>query len=68
MKEPYKIKANDSWNQFLASGKVEDYLHYVAGYGGEDRFENAKTDRVGERPHAGVYRGNRNHIEADAYR
>ncbi len=68
MKEPSKIKESDSWNQFFASGRVEDYLSYVAGYGGADRFGSAKTDWVGDSPHAGVYRGNRNHIETDAYR
>lgn len=61
MKEPSKIKESDSWNQFFASGKVEDYLNYVSG-------KSTKTDWVGDSPHAGVYRSNRNHTEADAYR
>lgn len=68
MKERDKIKESDSWNQFFATGKVEDYLHYVAGCGKEERLDSVETEWVGDSSHAGVYRGNRNHIETDAYR
>ncbi len=58
---------NSSWNQFFASGKVEDYLKYVSGCS-ENAAMKAETDLVGESPHAGVYTGNRNYTETDAYR
>ena len=61
MKEPSRIKESNSWNQFLTTGKVEDYLSYASG-------RSQKTDWVGDSPHAGVYTGNRNHIETDACR
>ena len=68
MKEQDRIKESDSWNQFFASGKVEDYLHYVAGCRKEASPDDRKTKWVGDSSHAGVYRGNGNHIETDAYR
>ncbi len=58
---------NNSWNQFLTSGRVEDYLSYVSDCR-ENMTAKVEADWVGESPHAGVYTGNRNHIETDAYR
>lgn len=68
MKEPSQIKESDSWNQFCTSGRIEDYLSYVSCRSENDCFKNSKSDCVGDSPHAGVYSGNRNYIETDAYR
>ena len=61
MNKPQEVKENHSWNQFCATGKIEDYLHYVS-------CRENQTDLAGDSPHAGVYRSNRNYTETDAYR
>ncbi|MBQ7776692.1 MAG: hypothetical protein IJ379_12305 [Lachnospiraceae bacterium] len=68
MKEPSERTESDSWKQFFASGRVEDYLNYVSECRGAEAFQSTETDWVGDSPHAGVYRSNRNHIETDTYR
>ncbi len=68
MKEQNKIKDRDLWNQFFASGKIEDYLSYASGGRSTEQVESVKAEWAGDDSHAGVYRGNRNHIETDAYR
>ena len=68
MEEQDKIKVNASWNQFFTSGKVEDYLNYVAGCGKAGQGEDVKAKWVGDSSHAGIYRGNRDYTETDAYR
>ena len=68
MKEQDRIKVNESWNQFFASGRVEDYLQYVAGCKATTQCENVEARWAGDSTHAGIYRGNRNHIETDTYR
>lgn len=67
MKEQSEIKVSDSWNQFFASGKVEDYLNYIAGCKATEH-DDVEARWAGEGSHAGFNRGNRNHIEADSYR
>jgi len=68
MKEQDRIKVSDSWNQFFTSGRVEDYLHYVAGCKAAKQCENVEARWAGDGTHAGCDRSNRNHIEADTYR
>lgn len=66
------------WKQFEHTGKVEDYLSYKSYVGmnaakgalkpveGLHRME--ERGRTGADSHAGIYMGNRNDIETDAYR
>lgn len=66
MKAPTKIDENASWNQFLKSGAVEDYLAYVSG---RDRGRSQEEGQWGGVfSHAGIHSGNRNYSETDAYR
>lgn len=70
----------DSWNIFLNSGKVEDYLRYAScradkcfggakesGFGSTSIFHETK-EGVKDEPYAGFYSGNRNNSQADSYR
>lgn len=51
------------WKQFENSGRIEDYLNFVAC----DRQENTeKESRAGERTDAGIYMCDGNRIEADS--
>lgn len=68
MEEQKRIKERDSWNQFFASGRVEDYLSYAALCKEMNKADDVRAKWAGEGSHAGVYRSNRNHIEADTYR
>lgn len=62
------------WKQFEHTGRVEDYLSYIAGVNGSKESENTcmpekdKQDKVGVNPYAGIHMGNRNDIETGAYR
>ena len=44
------------WKQFMATGKVEDYLHFkqVSGIEGKAQIENESQENRGERPDAGI--------------
>lgn len=55
------------WKQFEHTGRVEDYLSYVAK---ENVASSEKTgaSETGVNPYAGIHMGNRNDIETDAYR
>ena len=49
------------WKQFENSGRIEDYLSFVAC----DRQEDTgKETRAGEHRDAGIYMRDRDHIEA----
>ncbi len=61
MDKSQETRENQSWNQFYVTGRIEDYLSYVS-------CRDHKADMAGDSSHAGVYRGNRNHTETDAYR
>ena len=51
------------WKQFENSGRIEDYLSFVA----YDRQENMEQKHLaGERTDAGIYMCDRNHIKADS--
>lgn len=48
------------WKQFESSGRIEDYLSFVS------RNRQDKTaGQTREDSHAGIYNGDRNHIETD---
>lgn len=69
MEERMQIKDMDSWNQFLKSGKVKDYLQYVSQKSNSccgSEMEKSSWGGVGS--HAGFDTGNRYNIETDAYR
>lgn len=53
----------ESWNAFLHTGKVEDYLRYASC-----KVEGNATESVGDRPYAGFYSSNRNYSETESYR
>ncbi len=55
------------WKQFEHTGKVEDYLSYVAKEPLETP-EKTVTSETGVNPYAGIHMGNGNDIKADAYR
>lgn len=51
------------WKQFENSGRIEDYLSFVAC----DRQGNVKKeDRAGDQRDAGIYMCDRDHIKADS--
>ncbi len=52
------------WNDFVKSGKVEDYLRY-AGYEGKASSAEDTDERV--KGHAGVYHDNGDGAEGRAY-
>lgn len=49
------------WKQFENSGKIEDYLAFVAS----TRQETERKNKAKEIGHAGLYMGDRDHTEAD---
>ena len=52
------------WEQFLNTGKIEDYLAYR-----EERTETGRQDKdEGAGPYAGTGQGYRDHIESRAGR
>lgn len=51
----------DSWERFLNTGKVEDYLRYAGVF-------HETTEGVKEKPYAGFYSSDRDHSQADSYR
>ena len=55
----------DSWNRFLNSGKVEDYLRYALS---KTSIFHETTEGVKDEPYAGFYSGNRDNSQADSYR
>lgn len=53
------------WKQFENTGRIEDYLSFVAC----DRQENdnkGRGDQAGEHRDAGIYMCDRDHIKADS--
>ncbi len=72
------------WKQFEHTGRVEDYLSYVAENNSFQKEtvisglmaeankgsmpKQDKQDKVGVNPYAGIHMGNRNDIETGAYR
>lgn len=72
------MKAESYWQQFLSSGKVEDYLSYsrmsqedlTAGVSRQDFMatENRREQEKGENPYAGSYYSDGNDLKSDAYR
>lgn len=68
MKEPVQIKEMDSWNQFLRTGRVEDYLQYVSQHSDTLNSKTGNSNWGGENSHAGFDTGNRYDIETGAYR
>lgn len=57
------MKAESYWQQFLTSGKVEDYLSYS-----RTRQEKLREQKEGENPHAGCDYSDGNDLKSDAYR
>jgi len=51
------------WKQFENSGRIEDYLSFVAC---DRQEETEKGDRTGEYRDAAIYMGDRDHIKADS--
>lgn len=68
MKEPTKRNGSDSWNQFMKSGAVEDYLAYVSGRDRMSGYNKEEAQWGGVYSHAGIHSGNRNYSETDTYR
>uniref|UniRef100_UPI004056AF8E hypothetical protein n=1 Tax=Acetatifactor sp. TaxID=1872090 RepID=UPI004056AF8E len=77
------MQISNYWKQFEHTGRVEDYLSYVA----EDTFVPLKSiasseipagtrilgevpadDETGVNPYAGIHMGNGNDFKTDAYR
>lgn len=53
------MKGSDYWEQFLNTGKIEDYLKFRTEAEGTVRTE----ERTGEYPDAGTHEGYRDHIK-----
>ncbi len=72
------MNAESYWQQFLSSGKVEDYLSYSrmnqedmqAGVSRQNfaAAENRREQEKGENPYAGSYYSDGNDLKSDAYR
>ena len=58
------MKALNYWQQFVHTGKVDDYLAYVEQE--ESGGERKQKEEAGARHDAGVYMCDRNDTEADA--
>lgn len=60
------MKALNYWQEFVNTGKIEDYLSYVGqqDYPGEDM--ESQRNQSGADPYAGIHMCNRNDIEANA--
>ena len=56
------MKEINYWQQFMSTGKVEDYLSYKR----QDEKDNSQVK--GEHPHAGTFQCNGNHIEGGTFR
>lgn len=56
------MKEINYWQQFMSTGKIEDYLSYKKA----DNQE--KQESPGEHPHAGIVQCNRNHTESGTFR
>lgn len=68
MKELMKSKEEDSWNQFLTTGKVEDYLKYVNLQNPLNKTDE-KEGRLEGVDFCAEYRtGDRYYTETDTYR
>ena len=68
MKETIQRKETDYWEKFLKSGNVEDYLKCVSCFANRIQGESGSSHPEGDGSHAGIYTGNRDYIETDAYR
>ena len=68
MKETIQRNEPDLWERFLNSGRVEDYLNYVSCSECGGKRDTVSSHPEGDGSHAGIYTGNRYHIETDAYR
>lgn len=53
------------WKQFENTGRIEDYLSFVA-CDRQDTDNKGKEDQAGEHRDAGIYMRDRNHIKADS--
>lgn len=58
------MRTLNDWQQFAATGRVEDYLSYVKNAG---KHEEEEAEWAGEKPYAGIHICNRNDIETGAY-
>lgn len=56
------MKETNYWQQFMSTGKIDDYLSYKRQNG------EMKQEVEGEQPHAGTFQCNRNHIEGGTFR
>lgn len=56
------MKELNYWQQFLNTGKIEDYLFY------KKREEAVQTVQEGEHPHAGANQCYRNDFKSGAFR
>lgn len=59
------VNNEDYWKQFMASGKVEDYLSYSRHTADKEAAPKEEAglsgrERYGEYPYAGFYNGDRN--------
>lgn len=60
------MKEINYWQQFLKSGRIEDYLTYKDTFRQSERVTNSGNS--GAESYAGVHRDNGNDIKDGAYR
>ncbi|MDR2043891.1 MAG: hypothetical protein LBQ15_05900 [Clostridium sp.] len=62
------MKSLNYWQQFLGSGRIDDYLSYI--HKEKKRIDASKpqAQRLGVNPYAGVHMCDRNDFKADACR
>lgn len=62
------MKAESYWQQFLSSGKIEDYLSYSRVNKQDYAVGRNREKQEGENPYAGSSYGDGNDLKSDAYR
>ncbi len=58
------MRTRNDWQQFEATGRVEDYLSYVNN---SRKHGEENAGQTGEKPYAGIHICNGNHTETGAY-
>lgn len=62
------MKSSNYWQQFVCTGKIEDYLSYVNGENSPGNGQDTEKERAGADPYAGIHMCDRNDTQTNAYR
>lgn len=64
------MKELNYWQQFLNTGRIDDYLKFRENQENPAGMENVTGEHIimGDNPYAGICKVNRNSVEDSAYR